>query len=185
MTDRFGHLLRKQCGGRCEYCRLPESTQRLKHVLDHVIARQHGGKTELANLALCCGRCNRFKGPNVAGVDPSTRQIVRLFHPRTDSWGDHFQYQDAILHGKNDIGRATIAALAINLPIRVAARNELIVRGTTFRVSPLNMLAKPALKITHFNRWYSERISGVSRIRLRGFSGTDRSDRNTALVISA
>jgi hypothetical protein len=48
--------------------------------IDHVIARQHGGATEFESLALACIHCNRFKGPNVAGVDPSSGDIVRLFN---------------------------------------------------------------------------------------------------------
>lgn len=50
--------------------------------VDHIVARQHGGPTVLENLALACLHCNRHKGPNIAGTDPSTGEIVRLFHPR-------------------------------------------------------------------------------------------------------
>jgi 5-methylcytosine-specific restriction endonuclease McrA len=42
--------------------------------IDHIIARQHGSRTELDNLALACVHCNRFKGPNVAGLDPDTNE---------------------------------------------------------------------------------------------------------------
>jgi hypothetical protein len=49
--------------------------------VDHVVARQHGGRTDLSNLALACMHCNRHKGPNIAGSDPRTGEIVRLFDP--------------------------------------------------------------------------------------------------------
>ncbi len=68
----------------------------------------------------------------MAGVDPNTGVIVRLYHPRQDQWNEHFRYQESVLIGKTDIGRTTIGVLAINLPIRVAARAELIKRGIAF-----------------------------------------------------
>ncbi|WP_428938893.1 HNH endonuclease [Fontivita pretiosa] len=109
MPETAEQTIRRLAAGRCEYCRMPESGSRLRHVLDHIIARQHGGKTEVSNLALCCGRCNQFKGPNLAGIDPETGQISRLFHPRTDSWDEHFRYEGAALVGLTPIGRATVA----------------------------------------------------------------------------
>ncbi len=111
---------------------MPEGASALTHVLDHVIARQHGGQTAIDNLALCCGRCNQFKGPNIAGIDPQTGGISRLFHPRKNMWPEHFSYMQAVLTGLTPIGRATIATLAINLPIRIAVRQSLIDTGIDF-----------------------------------------------------
>ena len=31
--------------------------------IDHIIAEQHRGKTQLGNLCLACPRCNKNKGP--------------------------------------------------------------------------------------------------------------------------
>jgi 5-methylcytosine-specific restriction endonuclease McrA len=132
MPDRLEQSVRHSALGRCEYCRMPESASRLAHVLDHIIARQHGGKTEFNNLALCCGRCNQFKGPNIAGIDSGSGQMMRLFNPRLDNWTDHFHYQSATLIGLTPIGRATVAVLAINIPIRVAARRAIMELGVTF-----------------------------------------------------
>src|SRR5271166_4827055 len=53
---------------------------------------QHGGLTVLDNLALSCLHCNRHKGPNIAGTDPRTGEVVRLFHPRNDQWSVHFEW---------------------------------------------------------------------------------------------
>jgi cation diffusion facilitator CzcD-associated flavoprotein CzcO len=101
-------------------------------VIDHVVAKQHGGADESGNLALCCGRCNQHKGPNIAGVDPETGAMMRLFHPRRDLWSEHFQYEGGVVVGLTEIGRATAAVLAINLPIRVASRTALIDTGFVF-----------------------------------------------------
>ena len=125
MDKRLDQMARRRAGSLCEYCRLPESVSDLPHVLDHVIARQHRGPTTAANLALCCGRCNLSKGPNLAGIDPKTGKITRLFHPRTDSWPMHFRWKGPLLTGLTAIGRTTIQVLAINHPYRVAARRVL------------------------------------------------------------
>lgn len=132
MPTALEQTIRKLAGNHGEYCRLPESESKLGHVLDHVIARQHGGQTMLENLALCCGRCNQFKGPNIAGIDPATGQMMRLFHPRSDIWEEHFRYDEAILVGLTPIGRGTVTVLAINMPIRVAGRRALRDSGTCF-----------------------------------------------------
>jgi hypothetical protein len=112
----------QRAGGRCEYCQLSEHLSELPHVIDHIIARQHRGATVSENLALCCGRCNLSKGPNLAGVDPVTGEIVRLFHPRADLWPDHFEWHGPRIDGRTAIGRATIEVLAMNHPYRIAAR---------------------------------------------------------------
>ena len=61
------------------YCHLPALSILAPFQIDHIIARQHGGSSDLDNLALCCIHCNRFKGPNIAGVDSNTGEVVRFF----------------------------------------------------------------------------------------------------------
>jgi hypothetical protein len=121
--------VRRRADDLCEYCHLPESLSDLRHVVDHIIAKQHSGPTIAENLALACGRCNRHKGPNIAGLDPQTGNLVRLFHPRSDRWQDHFRWNGAQLLGRTDVGRATIEVLAMNHPYRLAARHVLIAAG--------------------------------------------------------
>src|SRR5271166_1429460 len=82
----------RRAGERCEYCHLPTSVYPWPFHVDHIIARQHGGLTVLDNLALSCLHCNRHKGPNIAGTDPRTGEVVRLFHPRNDQWSVHFEW---------------------------------------------------------------------------------------------
>jgi hypothetical protein len=45
-----------------------------------------------------------------------TGEIVRLFHPRRDRWGDHFEWNGPDLIGKTQVGRVTIDVLAIGDP---------------------------------------------------------------------
>jgi hypothetical protein len=129
MDKAIEQSVRHRAHDLCEYCLLPESVSTLKHVVDHVIARQHGGQTVVENLALCCGRCNLHKGPNVAGIDTQTGQLTALFNPRVDSWAQHFQWEGPILHGRTAAGRTTVAVLDINAPARIAVRTTLIAVG--------------------------------------------------------
>jgi hypothetical protein len=41
--------------------------------------RQHGGPSQLDNLALACWHSNLKKDPNLTGIDPDTGQIARFF----------------------------------------------------------------------------------------------------------
>src|SRR2546423_11578734 len=118
--------IRRRAGERCEYCLMPQAASALKHVVDHIIALQHNGQTVTENLALCCGRCNLYKGPNIAGIDPLTQQFVRLFNPRVDRWKEHFRWEGPTAVGLTEVGRATIAVLMINKPYRVSARQALM-----------------------------------------------------------
>jgi hypothetical protein len=99
------------------------------HVSDHVIARQHRGATSAKNLALSCARCNRHKGPNIAGVDPKTGVVTTLFNPRLHHWHEHFRWNGTVLVGLTEVGRTTIEVLAINGSERVALREQLMKSG--------------------------------------------------------
>ncbi len=114
---------------RCEYCRIPYPHYRLPFQVDHIIARQHGGATTLDNLAMACFHCNRFKGPNIAGLDPASGELVRLFHPRTDLWAEHFRFDGVRLWGMTPIGRATIHVLAMNADDLLLFRTEILQEG--------------------------------------------------------
>lgn len=111
---------------RCEYCQLDQSHTPIPHEVDHVLARKHGGETVAENLALSCSYCNRYKGPNIAGVDPVSGTITRLYHPRKDRWRVHFAWDGPILTGRTRIGRTTVQVLEINRPERVLLRNAIM-----------------------------------------------------------
>src|SRR5260370_8573951 len=109
----------------CEYCRMPEVVYRVPFQIDHIIARQHGGLTVCENLALSCFHCNTHKGPNIASLDPWTNALVPLFHPRRDSWTDHFQWDGPLVVGLSAVGRATVRVLAMNHPLLVMVRQQM------------------------------------------------------------
>jgi hypothetical protein len=123
-------LVRRRAGRRCEYCRLHEEDDPLFtfHV-EHIIARQHGGRDSPGNLALCCHQDNLHKGPNLTGIDPLTRNLTRLFNPRRHKWSRHFRWDGALLVGRTAIGRTTVVVLGMNLPHRVTLREALIASG--------------------------------------------------------
>ena len=119
----------RRAGAACEYCRLPQHADPLPFQIDHVLAQQHGGLTVSENLALACLFCNKHKGPNIAGIDPQSGKMVRLFHPRRDKWSRHFRWEDCRLVGRTATGRATIHVLAINHPDNIELRKALIDNG--------------------------------------------------------
>lgn len=119
-------LVRKRAGERCEYCGLHQKHSELIHHVEHIVARQHGGSEDPDNLALACHRCNLHKGPNLTGIDPSTEQIVPLFHPRHDRWSEHFLFEGVHIVGTSAVGRATVQVLAMNDARRQEVRREVL-----------------------------------------------------------
>ena len=115
-----------RAASRCEYCQIHQDADVLSFEIDHIIARKHRGLTESENLALACFSCNNHKGPNVAGVDPESGAICRLFHPRRDRWNEHFEWHGPLLVGLTAIGRTTVEVLVINIAHRVALRRQLL-----------------------------------------------------------
>ncbi len=132
MDAALEELVRSRAGFRCEYCLLPESLASTPFQFDHIIAQSHGGQTTADNLAFACFHCNNFKGPNLAGVDPQTCRVIRLFHPRRDLRRDHFRWDGETLIGVTAVGRATIATLRLNHSLRVAIRRSLLREGVHF-----------------------------------------------------
>lgn len=126
MIDDVRRIVIERAAGGCEYCKLPAAAiMRAGFQMEHIRARQHGGPTELDNLAWACRHCNLYKGPNQSAYDPETNQLVRLFHPRTDRWSDHFRWQESVVVGITPIGRATVQLLEMNDPLRVELRRVL------------------------------------------------------------
>lgn len=121
--------VRQRAGGRCEYCRIPESHTLTPHEVDHVVAEKHGGATEADNLALSCALCNKHKGTDLTSIDPVTGDVVQLFHPRRDRWADHFQLNEGRVVPLSSIGRTTVRLLQLNTNERIAERELLIEAG--------------------------------------------------------
>jgi HNH endonuclease len=123
----------RRAGDRCEYCRIPRFAFPLPFQIDHILAEKHGGVTIEGNLALACPHCNRFKGPSIAGLDPDTGELTRLFDPRRDAWADHFQLDGPRLTGRTPVGRATVRVLAMNANDLLSIRMELVAEDILFR----------------------------------------------------
>jgi hypothetical protein len=121
--------VRRRAGDRCEYCRLNQKNSDLVHHVEHIVAKQHGGSDDPDNLALACHRCNLHKGPNLTGIDPQSRQVVPLFHPRRDRWSEHFVVKGARIEGVSETGRATVQVLAMNDARRLEVRQEVLKYG--------------------------------------------------------
>lgn len=126
MAGALEQLVWHRGAAACEYCRLRQTSSSIPFEIDHVIARHHGGKRIASNLCIACFYCNKFKEPNIAGVDPRTGKITRLFHPRRHKWDWHFCWDGPFLAGRTAIGRTTIAVLAINVPDAIAHRQSLL-----------------------------------------------------------
>ncbi len=116
MSPDIIRWVRDRAADRCEYCLLPRAHHPAPFQIDHIIARQHGGGENLDNLALACIHCNRYKGPNIAGIDPDTGALTRLFHPRMDQWSRHFRRNGAEIIALSPVGRVTVNVLFMNDP---------------------------------------------------------------------
>ena len=117
--------VRERANGCCEYCLLPEDQAFFPHEPDHIIAAKHGGETDAENLALACFDCNRFKGSDIASIDPASGELTRLFNPRTQEWSEHFSIAGGIIDPRTATGRVTELVLKLNLPSRVEVRQIL------------------------------------------------------------
>ena len=126
---RISSALRKEVRERakacCEYCLLPEGQAFFPHEPDHVVATKHGGESTLDNLALACFDCNRFKGSDMASIDPESHKLTRLFNPRTQEWSEHLSIAGGIIKPLTAIGRVTESLLRLNLERRVEVRQIL------------------------------------------------------------
>ena len=113
----------------CEFCLICQDDVPQQHEIDHLVARKHGGQSITENLALTCFPCNRYKGADLTAIDPDTQNVVPLFNPRVQVWGEHFTFVGARIVGLTPTGRATAALLRFNLPVRVDNRRLLIEKG--------------------------------------------------------
>jgi HNH endonuclease len=120
LRDRVAAQARYRCG----YCLSAEAIVGTPMEIEHLIPEALGGLTEEQNLWLACSLCNDHKSNRIAARDPLSGETVRLFDPRRQVWSEHFQWTetgDRIL-GLTATGRATVAALNLNRPSLVKAR---------------------------------------------------------------
>jgi hypothetical protein len=118
------HRIAEEARHRCGYCLTQEVVSGVPLTLEHIVPRARGGRSVQENLWLSCRLCNERKGALIEASDPLTGATVALFNPRTDVWTDHFAWNEDGTHiiGQTSVGRATVAALALNSDLRVRAR---------------------------------------------------------------
>jgi len=58
-----------------------------------------------------------------------TRKKTRLFNPRRDRWSKHFKLHGATIVGLTPVGRTTVRTQAMNSPLAVEVRRDLIDEG--------------------------------------------------------
>lgn len=130
LSSDVREFVQRRAQGSCEYCRLPQEASILPHQVDHIIGKQHRGSDDSTNLCLCCIRCNLKKGPNIASIDPDTGHVVALYHPRRQTWQEHFGVSsDGTIQGQTPEGRSTVQLLDMNEGDRVRLRLLLLRRG--------------------------------------------------------
>jgi hypothetical protein len=106
----------ERAGQRCEYCRAPEAIFNLPFEVEHIVPTSRDGADDESNLALACRAWNLYKSNQQNGADETTREVVRLFHPRHDRWDEHFRVasEGGEIQGLTPIGRVTVACPRMN-----------------------------------------------------------------------
>lgn len=122
-------LVRTRAEDRCEYCRLHQDYAELVHHIEHIVSKKHGGSDDPSNLCNACERCNLFKGSDLTGIDPETGEVERLFNPRTQVWGEHFELHGPLIVGLTPAGRTTVRVLSMNAGQRLQLRATLHAHG--------------------------------------------------------
>jgi hypothetical protein len=124
IPESLRRLVFNRAQGRCEYCGLFQASQEATFHVDHVVPQKAGGPTAADNLALACVSCSLRKASRQTAQDPESGWYVRLFHPRRDTWREHFVWEGVRLVGLTAVGRATIEAFDMNRPLILAIRSE-------------------------------------------------------------
>ena len=123
MDEQTRRQVRQRANHRCEYCGRHQDPSPLARLqIEHILPKKHGGTDVLENLALACVDCNLKKSSDLAGLDPATGLLVRLFDPRTQRWSDHFRWDGVFIVGLTDVGRTTLRVLDLNSEERIVAR---------------------------------------------------------------
>jgi HNH endonuclease len=109
---------------RCEYCGISQIGQVATFHIDHIVPVVAGGITTAENLAFACVSCSLRKGARQALKDLETGEVVSVFHPRQQTWKEHFDWNGVKVFGLTATGRATIEALDLNRLTMLAIRAE-------------------------------------------------------------
>ena len=131
LPDATRQFVRERADYLCEYCKSAELLTGLKCEVDHITPSSRGGTDELSNLCAAYTFCNSRKYTKIDGVDPETLQNVPLYNPRKQVWNEHLRwgFDGTNILGVTATGRATVDALQLNDPLRVAARSLWVLTG--------------------------------------------------------
>ena len=140
-TKEQKRITAERAHGCCEYCRSQVRYATETFSTEHIEPQKAGGKAELDNLALACQGCNNHKATKIKAIDPVTKQLAPLFHPRLQKWSEHFYWSEdhTLIFGITATGRATVADLKLNRESVVNLRRALYLIGTHPPVEPLNV----------------------------------------------
>lgn len=116
---------------RCEYCLTRQEISGAQMHIEHIVPLALGGVSEFDNLCLACAWCNTFKAVKTHALDPLTQESIPLFNPRTQTWNEHFRWNESGIEiiGITAIGRATVNALRMNNEYIVPARQYWVLAG--------------------------------------------------------
>ena len=105
MNPRYPQVA-ERAAHRCEYCQAPEAVFNFPFEVEHIVPPVHGGVNASVNLALACRACNLHKAAHLEALDPLTGEPAKLFHPRHDTWPEHFEVGAGTgeLQGRTAIG---------------------------------------------------------------------------------
>ena len=121
VDDASRRLVIERAERHCEYCLVHEDSAGFPHQIDHIISRKHGGSSGIGNLAYACVLCNRYKGSDIASIDPAG-QPTRFFDPRRDIWDEHFKLNGPVIQPITTVGEVTARVLRLNASERVIER---------------------------------------------------------------
>ena len=131
LSDAIRRAVRQRAGNRCEYCQSHQEYVMGQLQIDHITPVAKGGANAIDNLCLACELCNQYKWTRTDGLDPQTRQRVPLFHPRRDTWSEHFAWSadGTEILGLTPCGRATVSVLQLNNLLAVMVRKNWVKAG--------------------------------------------------------
>jgi len=123
--------LRNVADNRCGYCLSPQHLILGPLEIEHLIPRSLGGSDDESNLWLACRMCNNFKAAQISALDPQTNKISRLYNPRQQTWGDHFEWSTdgKRIEGLTATGCATVFALQLNNFVASTVRENWVAVG--------------------------------------------------------
>lgn len=131
VTSQQRRIVVARAKGCCEYCYSQAKFATQSFSVEHIVPRYKNGETTLENLALSCQGCNNYKHTKTEALDSTTQQIVPLFHPRQQSWQEHFAWNDdyTLVVGLTPTGSATVKELRLNRSGLINLRHVLFTLG--------------------------------------------------------